>query len=85
MSRRLENLMNVAKIEIKTETISVTRRKIGGGGGVEIPPTPHPSKDWDVETDDPPFYIHIRMTITVEQCGVRCPTCGVKPSRCPCS
>ena len=30
MSRRLENLMNDAKMEIKTETISVTRRKIGG-------------------------------------------------------
>ena len=32
MSMRLENLMNDAKMEIKTETISVTRRKIWGGG-----------------------------------------------------
>ena len=29
MSRRLENLMNDAKMEIKPETTSVTRRKIG--------------------------------------------------------
>ena len=36
MSRRLENLMNDSKMEIKTETISVTRRKIMG-----INPPPH--------------------------------------------
>ena len=35
MSRRLENLINDAKMEIKTETISVTRRKIGG---INVPP-----------------------------------------------
>ena len=51
MSRRLANLMNDAKVEIKTETILATRRKIGGGG--YISPTSLPSEDWDVETDNP--------------------------------
>ena len=49
------------------------------------PPTPHPSEDWDAEADDMPFYIPVRRTITVEQWGVRCPACGGRPSRCPCS
>ena len=57
MSMRLEKLMNDAKMEIKTETISATRRKIGcGGGGGNLPP--HLS--WDVETDNPLFYVPIR-------------------------
>ena len=66
MSMRLENLMNDAKMEIKMETISATRRKIGGGIYL---PTPLPSEDWDVETDNPLFYIPIRWIITVEQWG----------------
>ena len=32
MSRRLQNLMNDGKMEIKTETISVRRKKFGVGG-----------------------------------------------------
>ena len=38
MSMRLENLMSDAKMEIKMETISATRRKIGWGGGINLPP-----------------------------------------------
>ena len=45
------------------------------------PRTPHPSEDWDVETDYPPFYIPIRRTITVEYLGVRCPSCGCSLQR----
>ena len=50
-----------------------------------IPPTPHPSEDWDAEADDTPVYIPVRRTITVEQWGMLCPACGGRPSRCPCS
>ena len=37
MSRRVENLMNDAKMEIKTQT-TVMRGKMRGGGGVIVPP-----------------------------------------------
>ena len=58
MSMRLENLMNDAKM--------ATRRNIGWGD--KSPPTPLPSEDWDVKTDNPLFYIPIKWIITVEQC-----------------
>ena len=66
MSRRVENWINDAEMEIHTETFSDEEEDWGNS-----PPTPHPSADWDAETDNPPFYIPIRRTITVEQweCG----------------
>ena len=70
MSMRLENLINDAKMEIKTETISATRRKIGGD---KSPPTPLPSEDWNFETDNPLFYIPIRWIITVQKWGCALP------------
>ena len=81
MSRRVENLINDVKTEVKVETISDEEEDWGDNS----PPTPHVSEDWDAEADDMPFYIPVRRTITVEQRGVRCPACGGRPSRCPCS
>ena len=81
MSRRVENLINDVKTEVKVETISDEEEDWGDSS----PPTPHVSEDWDAEADDMPFYIPVRRTITVEQWGVRCPACGGRPSRCPCS
>ena len=81
MSRRVENLINDVKTEVKVETISDKEEDWGDNS----PPTPHPSEDWDAEADDIPFYIPVRKTITVEQWGLRCPACGDRPSRCPCS
>ena len=81
MSRRVETLINDVKTEVKVETISDEEEDWGDNS----PPTPHPSEDWDAEADDMPFYIPVRRTITVEQWGVRCPACGGRPSRCPCS
>ena len=81
MSRRVENLINDVKTEVKVETISDEEEDWGDNS----PPTPHPSEDWDAEADDMPFYIPVRRTITVEQWGVRCPAYGGRPSRCPCS
>ena len=81
MSRRVENLINDVKTEVKVETISDEEEDWGDNS----PPTPQPSEDWDAEADDMPFYIPVRRTITVEQWGVRCPACGGRPSRCPCS
>ena len=81
MSRRVENLINDAKMEVKVETISDEEEDWGDNSS----PTPHPSEDWDAEADHPPFYIPVRRTITVEQWAVRCPACGGCPSRCPCS
>ena len=81
MSRRVENLINEVKTEVKVETISDKEENWGDNS----PPTPHPSEDWDAEADDMPFYIPVRRTITVEQWGVWCPACGGRPSRCPCS
>ena len=81
MSRRVENLINDVKTEVKVETISDEEEDWGDNS----PPTPHPSEDWDAEADDMPFYIPVRRTITVEQWGVRCPACDDRPSRCPCS
>ena len=76
MSRRVETLINDAKMEVKVETISEEE---------DSSSTPHPSEDWDAEADHPLFYIPVRRTITVEQWTVRCPACGGRPSRCPCS
>ena len=81
MSRRVENLINDAKMEVKVETISDEEEDWGDNSS----PTPQPSEDRDVEADHPPFYIPVRRTITVEQWAVRCPACGGRPSRCPCS
>ena len=81
MSRRVENLINDVKTEVKVETISDEEEDWGDNS----PPTPHVSEDWDAEADDMPFYIPVRRTITVKQWGVRCPACGGRPSRCPCS
>ena len=81
MSRRVENLINDAKMEVKVETISDEEEDWGYNSS----PTPHPSEDWDAEADHLPFYIPVRRTITVEQWAVRCPACGGRPSRCPCS
>ena len=78
MSRKVANLINDVKTEVKVETISED-------AGDNSPPIPHPLVDWDVEADDMPFYIPVRRTITVEECGMRCPACGGRPSRCPCS
>ena len=63
MSRRAENLINDAKIEVKVETISDEKEDWGDNSS----PTPHTSEDWDAEADRPPFYIPLRRTITVEQ------------------
>ena len=71
MSRRVENWINDVKTEVKGETISDEEEDWGDNS----PPTPHPSEDT----------IPVRRTITVEQWGVRCPACGGRPSRCPCS
>ena len=81
MSRRVENLINDAKMEVKMGTISDEEEDSGDNSS----PTPHPSEDWDAEADHPPFNIPVRRTITVEQWAVRCPACGGRPSRCPCS
>ena len=81
MSRRVENLNNDAKMEVKVETISDEEEDWGDNSS----PTPHLSEDWDAEADHPPFYIPVRRTITVEQWDVRCPACSGRASRCPCS
>ena len=81
MSRRVENLINDAKMEVKVGTISDEEEDWGDNSS----PTPQPSEDWDAEADHPPFYIPVKRTITVEQWAVRCPACGGRPSRCPCS
>ena len=81
MSRRVENLINDVKIEVKVETISDEKEDWGDSS----PPTSHPYEDWDAEADDMPFYIPVRRTIMVEQWGMRCPACSGRPSRCPCS
>ena len=81
MSRRVETLINDVKTEVKVETISDEEEDWGDNS----PPKPHPSEDWDAEANYMPFYIPVRRTITVEQLGVRCPACGGRPSRCPCS
>ena len=81
MSRRVENLINDVKTEVKVETISDEEEDWRDNS----PPTPHPSEDWDAEADDMPFFIPVRRTITVEQRGMGCPACGGRPSRCPCS
>ena len=81
MRRRVENLINDVKTEVKAETISDEEEDWGDNS----PPIPHPSADWDAEADDMPFYIPVRRTITVEQWGMRCHACGGRPSRCPCS
>ena len=75
ISRRVENLINDVKTEVKVETISDEEEDWGDNS----PSTPH------LETDNPPFYIPIRRTIAVEQWDVRCPACGGRPSRCHCS
>ena len=80
MSRRVENLNNDAKMEVKVETISEEEEDWGDNSS----PTPHPSEDWDAEVDHPPFYIPVR-TITLDQWDVRCPACGDRASRRPCS
>ena len=81
MNQRVENLINDVKTVVKVETISYKEEDWGDNS----PPTPQPSEDWDVEADDMPFYIPVRRTITVEQWEMRCPACGGRPSRCPCS
>ena len=68
MSRRVENLINDAKMEVKVESISDEEEDWGDNSS----PTPHPSEDWDAEADHPPFYIPVRRTITVEQWAVPC-------------
>ena len=77
MSQKVENLINDAKMEVKVETISNEEEDWGDNSS----PTPDPS----AEADHPPFYIPVRRTITVEHRAVRCPACGGRPSRCPCS
>ena len=67
MSRRVDNLIYDAKMEVKVDTISDEEEDLGDN----YPPTHHPSEEWDVETDSPPFYIPVRRTFTVEQWGVR--------------
>ena len=50
MSRRVENLINDAKMEVKVETISDEEEDWGDNSS----PTPHPSEDWDaVQTIHP--------------------------------
>ena len=49
MSRRMENSMNDAKIEIKTDTISDEEEDWGDNS--PPPPIPHYSEDWDAEAD----------------------------------
>ena len=73
--------MKDAKMEVKVETISDEEEDWKDNS----PPTPHPSEDWDMGADNPPFYVPVRRTITVEQWAVQCPACGGRPSRCPCS
>ena len=79
MSRRVENLINDVKTEVKVETISDEEEDWRDNPS----PTPHASEGWDAEADDMPFYIPVRRTIMVEQWGMQCPACGGRPSRCP--
>ena len=81
MSRRVEQVINDVKTEVKVESISGEEEDWGDNP----PPTPHASEDWDAEADDMPFYIPVRRAIMVEQWGMRCLACGGRPSRCPCS
>ena len=53
MSRRVENLISDAKMEVKVETICDEEEDWGHNSS----PTPHPSEDCDAEADHPPFYI----------------------------
>ena len=68
MSRRVENLINDVKTEVKVETISDEEEDWGDNS----PPTPHPSEDWDAEADDMPFYIPVRRKLRLNSgvCGV---------------
>ena len=47
MSRRVENLINDAKMEVKVETISDEEEDCGDNSS----PTPHPSEDLDAEAE----------------------------------
>ena len=49
MSRRVENLINDVKTEVKVESISDKEEDWGGDNPA---PTPHASEDWDEEADD---------------------------------
>ena len=64
MSRRVENLINDVKTEVKVETINDEEEDWGDNS----PPTTHPSADWDAEADDMPFYIPVQLNSRV--CGV---------------
>lgn len=42
-------------------------------------------EDWDAEADQPSFYLPRERTVSYTSWSVRCPACGGRPSRCPCS
>ena len=42
-------------------------------------------EDWDAEADRPPFYLPRERTGSYISWSVRCPACGGRPSRCPCT
>ena len=53
---------------------------------VKQEPEERPSgEDWEREADQPPFYLPTGRTVTYTSWSVRCPACGGRPSRCPCS
>ena len=42
-------------------------------------------EDRDAEADQHPFYLPRERTVSYTSWSVRCPACGGRPSRCPCS
>lgn len=67
--RRMVDLDRAA-VEVKTEVKTEVKEE---------------EEDWDAEADQPSFYLPRERTVSYTSWSVRCPACGGRPSRCPCS
>ena len=74
------------------EMIGIVRRMVDlDGAAAATPPLPvktevkEEEEDWDAEADQPSFYLPRERTVSYTIWSVRCPACGGRPSRCPCS
>ena len=68
------------------ELIGIVRRMVDlAKAAMTVEVKEEVKEDWDAEADQPPFYLPRERTGSYTSWSVRCPACGGRPSRCPCT
>lgn len=89
-ARRLIEMIGIVRrmTELDRQMTTVLKQEEVKEEEVKTEPEDLPSswtEDWELEADQPDFYLPRERTVTYTSWAVRCPACGGRPSRCPCS